>query len=436
VTITSDSVYSQDINLVEYAKPADGTSVLVQQTTLTAGVSGAVVLATPITSTTTETAKISIPAGTKFLAENGTQITSGNLESKIVYYGTGTEASLNAFPGGFYANNVIGENGQAIAGGATFVTAGFLAVNMKVGNTVVKSFSQPLQVTMQIRSTFINPNTGTAVKAGDIIPIWSLDEKTGQWKFEANAAITSNGGQLVLQYAMAHLSFWDICWPYYEGIGTTCYKSPGAPMKVTIKTSDASSFMGRVYLATASGQPLVNSSFGYLTTIDNNTTLRFYGSVPNTAGTKVVVTNNAGVKVAESSIFNPCTSGDLTITVQKPAVPACKVMLSLQAKCSNKNIIANISASVNIYMYDGSQYNFYQSAFIKNGLSSFTITNNQKYKVETYYGSTKYAAIIEYKSASFNFTQASTNASITGIALYDPINNVYSTTAFIKITCN
>jgi hypothetical protein len=307
---------------------------------------------------------------------------------------------------------------------------------MKVGNTVVKSFSQPLQVTMQIRSTFINPNTGTVVKAGDIIPIWSLDEKTGQWKFEANATITSNGGQLVLQYAMAHLSFWDISWPYYEGIGTTCYKSPSAPMKVIIKTSDASSFMGRVYLATSSGQPLVNSSFGYLTAIDNNTTLRFYGSVPNTTGTKVVVTNNAGVKIAESSIFNPCTSGDLTITVPKPATPACKVMLSLQAKCSNKNITANVSASVNIYVYDGSQYKYDQSVFIKNGLSSFIIQNNQKYKVETYYGSTKYSAIIDYKSASFSFTQASTNASITGIALYDPINNVYSTTAFIKITCN
>jgi hypothetical protein len=438
ITIISDSVYSQEINLVEYAKPADGTSALVQSTTLTAGVSGAATttLTTPATATTTETAKVSIPAGTKFFAENGTQITSGNLESKIVYYGTGTEASMNAFPGGFNANNIIGENGQPIAGGATFITAGFLAVNMKVGNTVVKSFSTPLPVTMQIRNTLINPNTGTTVKVGDIIPIWSLDEKTGQWKFETNATVTTSGGQLSLTYTMAHLSYWNVDWPYYTGLGFNCNRSAN-PLRVFIKISDTTAFTGKVYLATSTGQQLTNYAGGY-TTIKHNDTIGFTGNIPNIAGVKVVVTNLRGVKIAESPGFNPCSSGDITLNVPgtSVAIPTSRVYMYLKAKCSNKSITANVSASANIYIYDGSQYRYYMPVYVNNGFASFVLENNQKYKVETYYGITKYAAFIDYKSANFSFAQASTNASITGTAIYNKDKNIYFTTANISVPCN
>ncbi|RXK80768.1 hypothetical protein [Filimonas effusa] len=437
VTIISDSVYTKEVRLVEYAKPADGTSARVQQATLLSGsLVTAATIATSTTASTTEMASIALPAGTKFFAENGTQITSGNLDAKVVYYGTGTQASLDAFPGGFNANNILGENGQSIPGGVTFVTAGFLAVNMKVGNTVVKSFSQPLQVTMQISSTLVNPNTGVVVKAGDIIPIWSLDEKTGQWKFETNGTISTSGGKLLMTYNMAHLSYWNIDWPYYMNGTSSCYKSSSAPVKVTVKAG-VNSFYGKIYLATASGQPLTTYAGG-MATIYNNGVYNFYGSTPNMTGVKVIVADQFGVKLAESAAFNPCSTGELTVTVPSSVTfpKLTTVDLKINARCSNKNIVANVTNAASLYLWNGTAYTYYKTVYVYNGVAKFNLLNDQRYRIDTYYGSKSYSAVMDFKSANFNFTGATTNASLTGVATYNSGTNIYRATADIAVNCN
>jgi hypothetical protein len=434
ITIVADSTYRQDINLVEYAKPAEGTSALVKQTTLTAGVATATVLTMPATAVT-EPAKINITAGTKFLAADGSQITAGNLESKIVYYSTVAAASLKAFPGGFQPNNIVGENGQPIPGGATFITAGAVAANMKVGNTVVKSFSQPLQVTMPVSSTLVNPNTGTAVKAGDIVPVWSVDENSGQRKFEVNGTVTDDNGKLVIRFAMEHLSYWYADWCFYKGAANTCDRNMDAPFTVSV-SSPVSAFYGRIYLATAAGQLLADYPGSYATIYDQGL-YRFYGNLPNTTGVKVIVTNQSGVQLAESEVFNPCPTSQASVTIPAAAFPPVSpVTMHLNARCSNKDIVANVSANANVYILEGSNYVYFTSVYVMNSVSEFIIYNNRTYKVEAYYGSKMYSAAIEFKSADFNFAGTVPGASLKGKAVYDKTGNSYMVTSDIAITCN
>jgi hypothetical protein len=433
VTIVSEGAYTQEVKLVEYEKPAPGTAVRLFETTLNAGVlTNAVSISTSANATTTETATITLPAGTKFYAANNTQLTSGNLSAKLVYYSAVHQNALNAFPGGFNANDIIGQDGKTIAGGATFVTAGFLAVNMKVGSTVVKSFSQNLQVSMDINKTLINPNTGNAVKEGDVIPIWSLDETTGQWKFEANGTVAAVGGKLVMQYNMGHLSYWNIDWAYYKNGPSTCFKE----FKVMVNTPKP--FFGKVYLATAGGQQLTYSSGGY-SLINSGESLSFGGVAPSMGGVKIVVADKDGKILAESPGFNLCdVSGAVTVTIPSTTVfpESSYLEMDVTAKCTNKSIVAKVSGIVSLYVWNGSSYVYYNTVYIYNGKASFLVLNNQRYRVDTYYGNKPYSATIDFKSVDSKFSGSTANASLTGTSVYDKNRNTYSVNATVAVTCN
>lgn len=437
VTITSDSAYTKEVRLVAYSKPAGGTGAGLLQTSLNAGVlSNATTITTATSASTTEAANIVFPAGTKFYAANGTQITSGSLDAKVVYYGIGSDMSLNAFPGGFNANNITGEDGKAIGEGATFVTGGFLAVNMTVGSTVVKSFSAPLQVTMQLSNGLVNPNTGSVVKAGDIIPVWSLDEGTGKWQFEANATVASSNGKLVMQYNITHLSCWNGSWPYYRNGANSCYKSASAPLKVLVKAG-VKAFYGKIYLATANGQPLVYNAGG-LSVLYNNGIYSFTGNLPNMSNAKVVIADQFGKKLAESALFNPCSTNTLELTVPSTvAFPSISmVSLRVSARCTNKSITANLTNAANVYIWNGTAFVYFQSVYVYNGQAVFPLINNQRYRVDTYYGKKSYSTVMDFKSKNFTFSGTVANADISGSAVYNNNDATYTVTGDIAVNCN
>jgi hypothetical protein len=148
--------------------------------------------------------------------------------------------------------------------------------------------------------------------------------------------------------------------------------------------------------------------------------------------------NNGYDKLAETGLFNPGTKGSIAITIPASAnFPALSIVnMTLEARCVNKNIIANISSNVMIYKLSGADYVYYKSVFVSDGLTTFTLENNQRYRIETYYGSKKYSALVDYKSATFNFSNSTANASLTGSAVYDNATNTYTTTANIAVTCN
>jgi hypothetical protein len=154
-------------------------------------------------------ATLTVPAGTILRDANG-NILSGNVTTQITYFDAVRPTAIPSFPGGFSVTTNT-------TGTVSFVTGGFAAINMSVNGVPVESFSNNATVRIQVNPNTRNPITGTTVRPGDIIPMWSYNESTGSWKFEGNYSVNSavgSGGQTlyVEKTDVTHLSWWNIDW--------------------------------------------------------------------------------------------------------------------------------------------------------------------------------------------------------------------------------
>jgi len=171
------------------------------------------VFTTPLTGAKQERTSITVKSGTQVRDASGNNL-NGSVDVQLVHFDNRSEESLQSFPGGLQAENVIGPNGQALDA-LEFVTAGFIALDMFVGNTEVKTFSRPVAVNVGVNPNTVNPETGMTVQVGDKVPVWSLDDETGQWTWEQEATITRNRfGQLEATFDVDHLSWWNLDWFY------------------------------------------------------------------------------------------------------------------------------------------------------------------------------------------------------------------------------
>ncbi|MCS7052929.1 MAG: hypothetical protein NZM09_04255 [Ignavibacterium sp.] len=161
---------------------------------------------------------LTVPSGTILRDANGNAL-SGNVRTQITYFDATSRSAIPSFPGGFSVNTNTSGNGA-------FVTAGFSAINMFVNDTPVESFSRPVSVQIQVNPNTRNPITGTTVRPGDQIPMWSYNESTGTWNFEGNYTLQSSIGPdgkqvlFVEKSDVTHLSYWNLDW-YFNA----CYLS-------------------------------------------------------------------------------------------------------------------------------------------------------------------------------------------------------------------
>lgn len=396
--ITSDVAQSAVVAMVEYANPVVGAAGKVQENPLVGGATAsAISIQTPVSSAMDEQATISVAAGTQFLDAAGNVINATKLESRVMNYGSDSEESLAAFPGGFEATNVIGQNGQPIAGGVAFVTAGFIAIDMYAGGTEVKSFSKPLNVKMGISEQLINPETGVVVKAGDVLPVWSLDDKSGQWTFESNATIVSDAaGDLSASFSASHLSYWNFDW----GL-SYCPND----LKLTFNAPNYTGDLYRVSIESDKGY----SSTAWVSITDLlSTTFR----VPS-ANIRVVVTDRNFNIVAQTAYGNSCAQG--TITVNMPASTSLDVVnvdMVLQGVCPNKPVNANVSTWVRLYE-DGVPASRAQIVYMTDGKVNIKVKNNTKYFVEAFYGDKWKTTSVTFTKTNFAFP-----GTIKGTAVY------------------
>ena len=426
VTITGTDAMEFQAQAVEYINPTEGTSAVVQQSTLTGNTTPAISLVTPKTSTMTESSKIALPSGTQLLDVSGNVITGTQLESRIVHYGTGTENSILSFPGGFAAPNVVGPGGNTVDGGVVFQTAGFLSVDMFVGNKEVKSFSKPIEVSMDLNSALINPTSGTAVKAGETIPVWSLNEETGEWKYESLATVTTGtDGKLKADFKMTHLSAWNVDWSV-----STCNK----PLTFTVKMPNPSA--KKVYWV-----EILDVRGQYLSGLYYNTSwsagVELYDGftavipkVPNTS-VKIVVFSGRGYdKVAETEFFNPCNTSTISVTVAPTVVPEkINVNFAMDAKCSNKNVTIKYTGYVSIYKQSENitkAINVYASS----GTTTAVLENNVPYVVVVPYDGKYYSTTFTPSKGNTTFPS---EKSITATASYTSSTNTLKISGKIAI---
>ncbi len=188
----------------------EGTAAKTESLSLTTGQT----LIVPTTANKPEVATITIAPSTQVKDESGNVIPSNTVSTQVVQYGTGNEESLSSFPGSFTPENVTLQTGTSTPG--TFVTAGFVAIDMEAGGKKVKSFTKPIEVNVGINTELINPETNEKVKEGDTIPTWSFESSTGEWKEEGVATVVKGSdGKLIATFKASHLSYWNLDWFYY-----------------------------------------------------------------------------------------------------------------------------------------------------------------------------------------------------------------------------
>jgi hypothetical protein len=471
VTITRDTVHVFKVPVIEYSKPVDGTAVLQTQSTIAAGtVTTAVSLSPATTSTLPEKATITIPAGTQVMDANNNVINAAQLKSSIIQYGSGTPAIANIFPGGMSPSNVIGANGAAIPGGVNFVTAGLLSINMTAGTTPVKKFSKPVEIVQELQAGMINFETGTPLKAGDVIPLWSLNEETGQWTAEGNAnvSVDAGSGKLVAKYAISHLSGWNLDWAWSSFGGQNSVIRPLVINLIPSQTPWSGNY--EVQLQTASGNYLAGlhgyrpeyDFFEEGSLVNNYLTYKSikgkYGFslpyVPNINSAKVVIYDNRNyAKVAESPLFNPTTTGPITLNLTAPAPPEyVNVTASFTGKCNNKSIVTPITGWFELY--DATDFS-YTYAYFNNGViysgssdgnSNFNSTGNKvgaslklavghQYYIYSYNNSSWYSSgLFTLTKSGFKIPAASNGLEATTV--YTQSTNTLAITGSISIKCN
>jgi hypothetical protein len=378
--ITNDKPMSIVIPMVEYANPVSGTVVKIQENPLVAGMNTAgFLIQTPIRSGLDQQAIINISAGTQFLNADEKVINASKLESRVVYYGTTPSQSSAALPGD-----------------GAFATAGFLLIDMYASGTEVKTFSKPLSVKMGISKDVMNPLTGVKVKAGDVVPAWSLADKSGQWTFESNATIVAEGNGLNATFSTMHPGYWNLGW----AMGLC-----GNKLTLIFNAKD---YVGENYLIGILSDKGFTSSTIFSITDQSSTEFQ----APN-GNLKVVVRDVKNLVVAETSYFDACSAGSKIVNMPMSAsTEVIDVDLLLKGTCPNKPVKGKISTWIRVYEpTKGVQSS--RLIFMLNGKIHLTVRNNVKYILEALNGETWKTTQIIFSKNNFTFS-----GSITGSSVY------------------
>ncbi len=446
IIVTDTGVSSAVIRAVEYAHPVDGAASILQSKSVNNGVSPGIVLNTTPTGSLTEAATITIPAGTEVWDINGKIISTDTIRAYAIQYGTGTEASLSAFPGGYNATNVLDKNKQPIAGGGTFVTAGLLQINMEAKDgTPIKNFSSPIQLNVEINNTLQNPTTGANMKDGDTIPIWSLNDATGQWQYETTVTIkTNSNGKLYASFGAKHLSTWNLDFFYQWGSNKSLKVNFHMPAGVT---------------STNLWPELVTSNLQYLSGLYTNnswsqgaTLYDGYSATltpaPNIPNCTFVVDKNRGdgstnIATVSPKYFNPSTVGTVDVTIAPPPVPDyVNLRMNVWGHCANQN--TNINVGTYVYFYpSGVNFNWqdFQYCYLAtNGWSwnnPVRLKTNTAYVCGTWYGGSWNSNIIQVKKQNYTFpTTTADGVTITGNGVYNAANNTLTINCTFQVNCN
>jgi len=440
VIITQDAPSLYVVKGLDYNTSAAGTTLLKATTTLTNGtVSSATTLTTPTSASMLENAKIAFTAGTQLQDGNRNAISAGTLTSNIVQLGVGNNALTENFPGGLYAADALDQNGVAITGGVNFVPAGLLSITMTADGNAVKNFSKPVNVTVELSNTINNFGTGAALKVGDVIPYWSQNDLTGQWKYEGNATVALDGSnKLSVVMPISHLSNWMCGW-FWSATSTAgaTYTACGSNLTVNLATADANFKGGNytVYLMSAYGNIVAVKKGGDL---HNGSSVTFK-NVPNIPGQGKVAVYYKGKSVAVSSLFATCSTSTLAITVPTTATAftdPVNVKLNITGLCNGKQVSVLPSAPFQLYQQIAGTQAFQPVGVVNivNGIASTQLENNAVYYLGTYYNKTY------YQTGNFTIAKAAiTIPALTGFNVtssYDAASNTLSFTGTIPVPCN
>jgi len=437
IIITDTTSRTKIIPMIEYANPAEGTSSAISTTSLNNGVAGLQKIVTPTTGSVSETTTITIPQGTVMKDVSGNTINTSSLKTSVVYFNAVSPTSLSAFPGGLSPSNIIG-----ITGGGDFITVGLVSVKMNAGGTEVKKFSSPINVNMQVNAGLTNPVTNNPYVKGDTIPIWSMDDATGQWKYESTGTMAlDNTNKLYVSFAASHLSSWNLD---FIRSGSSCNN----PLKYTIQTNDGSTIPTGSYsivLGTSNYAPKFkngyweyygNGYFGkglYSSSIYDGYTDLIY-RVPAMSPVQIWVLDERNGTSFKSGNISPCSGTNNIINVTRNLPPVITVNISATAKCNTQSVTAQLNGWVYLRKQSSRWYDW-QYVYVKNGQATFQLEDGASYYVQAIDASNgRWVSTVGTFSSTMTGTFSDNGLSATGS--YDATKKVYSLTLTKKVDCN
>lgn len=152
---------------------------------------------------------VEVLSGTTLKNQNG-QVLTGNINSQIVFYSP-TDPVAQSIISESLSGQLTLEDGSTTEG--RLISAGMYNAELKVGNETVKTLSgQGLKLRTRVSPELINPETGSAVAEGDIIPMWSQETGSGQWILEKKTIVKKDADGLYLEDVVNHLSSWNWDW--------------------------------------------------------------------------------------------------------------------------------------------------------------------------------------------------------------------------------
>ena len=324
--------FTQDIKGITMVKTTVNTpytSVVVKDFPLGAGGATTVVssFSTPSTSGVPQTTSISIPVGTTFKDANGNLLTGGSLTAQAINFDAGDPALVSLFPGGdLSATNVIGKGGTT--GAAFFSPAGFTDITMFVGGVEVRQFSTPINVSIQVDPLFKMNGATTAVKAGDVLSVYSYQVSTGQFKYESEvAAALDASGKLAIPFTTNHLTKFIIGEVFPVGtcaIPEVTFIAPWLGANSTVVSIEILTLDGTKRLAYAPSQVIFNG------------TKVPFENLPPFAVSYII--RQGTTTIAAGNITDPCAGAPISITLPNPATPVDLVTLLLNVKCPQGQI--------------------------------------------------------------------------------------------------
>lgn len=201
------------LNMLQFSNLPEGVSMTQVSFDLNAqgAVSQQIAVETPLVGEKTEKGYFKIEKGTILYDQNG-NVATGKVMANFLHLDNQSEAARHAFPGGFFVIGAEDVNGNEVEPSA-FYTAGLVCLTLEVPTGFVKTFSQPIELKIDVNENTENADEGfRSVQEGDKIPVWSLDEQ-GKWTLEGNTTINRNSeGVLQASFQAPHLSDWNFDW--------------------------------------------------------------------------------------------------------------------------------------------------------------------------------------------------------------------------------
>lgn len=283
----------------------------------------------------TEKILLTVPDNVGFLTANNENV-KGVIDVTINHFNS--KNSKAYLPAGGVATNPVDKNNKPLAEPFDFYqTAGGVSIEMSTQNhEIIKKFSVPLKVNLDVNNTILNPITNKSIAEKDKLTLFSYDTDTGIWKEEAELAIEkdSQTGKLGVTFEMPHLTYWIIGWKR-----NICRVGPSYTIKSDLKDLDIAYY---AQLVDASNNQLIRD---YYISLNNGAvaSINFIPRVAENVKFRIFDYNNYyggnnKVFIVESAALPICGTNNLALDLSKLSAPKF-IELDIKVVCPQGKVL-------------------------------------------------------------------------------------------------